>query len=167
MRNKSVYGFLIIVTLVFCLALAPSATAASDEEEIIQVEENFIKALATNDFDLISSLYWHSSKTTQFGPGFLRGSLWKGWDKIGALWEYGLTSSDETSQSTFRSFFQNPEVTMLKDDVAIINGYEMEVTIDPATEEESYTKLRVTRVVQKIGGKWLIVHEHVSSHPTQ
>ena len=156
----------IIATLVFCLALAPIATAASDEEEVLQVQTNFIKAVSTGDFALMSSLYWHSSKTSQFPPGS-PSFLIQGWEEsFEKYWKSSLGSPEGTSTVTLMTF-HHPQVTMLKDDVAIINGYEIEVSTDPTTQEETITQLRVTRVVQKIGGKWLIVHEHVSFLPTE
>lgn len=166
MRNKTIYGLSIIVTLVFCLSVAPSATAASEEEEVLQVQTNFIKAVSTGDFALMSSLYWHSSKTSQFPPGS-PSFLIQGWEEsFEKYWKSSLGFPEGTSTVTSMTF-HHPQVTMLKDDVAVINGYENLVNTDPTTNEETITQIRITRIVQKIGGKWLIVHDHGSSFPSE
>ena len=161
MRKHNI--LLIIITLVFCLSVAPSATAASDEEEIIQVETNFIKAYTTGDFELMSSLYWHSSKTSTFFPG-TQPLLGQGWDELlENRWKSIFASPAVNTTITFH----HPQVTMIKDDVAVITGYECVANTDPTTQEEVVSHNRVTRVVKKIRGKWLIVHDHVSQVPVE
>ena len=166
MRNKTIYGLLIIVTLVFFLSVAPYATAASDEEEVLQVQTNFIKAVSTGDFDLMSSLYWHSSKTSQFSPGNPT-FLIQGWEEsFEKYWKSTLGYPEGTTTVTLMTF-HHPQVTMLKGDVAVITGYENIVNTDPTTNEETISQFRITRIVQKIGGKWLIVHDHGSSFSSE
>ena len=57
MRKRTIYGLLFIVTLVFCLSVTPSATAASAEEEVLQVATTFVKAFNNNDYKSIYSLF--------------------------------------------------------------------------------------------------------------
>jgi len=75
MRKKTIYGLLFIATLVFCLSVALSAKAASDEEEVLQVMTDWFKAFNTNDYDLMSSLHWHSPEISYFGPAIVMHSL--------------------------------------------------------------------------------------------
>jgi len=150
----------ICVALVFCVSLSTSAIA-SDQEDVLQVEANFLKALSTKDYDLMSSLYWHSPNTSCFAPGNPP-LLIQGWDE--SLQQYWKSIETATITSTL---FLHPSVTMLKDDVAVINGYEYLVDTDSTTNEESTSRIRVTRVVQKIGGKWLIVSDHGSMLPEE
>jgi uncharacterized protein (TIGR02246 family) len=150
---------LIIVTLVFCFYAVPSAIAASDEEEIIQVQTNFMKAYAAKDFKAMASLYLHSSKTSTFNPGN-QPLLCEGWEEsLKNRWENTMAS--ETDDVT--AYFHHPKVTMIKDDVAVITGYESVTYTNPTTKEATVNHNRVTRVVQKIEGKWLIVHDHVDT----
>ena len=54
---------------------------------------------------------------------------------------------------------------MLSDNVAIITSYNVCTVNPPAVKEQATYLVRGTFVVQKIGGKWLIVHEHSSLVP--
>lgn len=150
---------MIIVALSLCFSVAPSATAASDEEEIIQVQTNFMKAYAAKDFKAMASLYLHSSKTSTFNPGN-QPLLSEGWEEsLKNSWENTMAS--ETDDVT--AYFHHPKVTMIKNDVAVITGYESVTYTNPTTKEATVNHNRVTRVVQKIKGKWLIVHDHVDT----
>jgi hypothetical protein len=56
---------------------------------------------------------------------------------------------------------------MLGDNVAVITGY-LVITANPPVEKEQITmQSRLTFVVQKVGGKWYIAHEHTSAFPTE
>ena len=163
MSKKTIYGLLIIVTLVFCLSLAPSANAASAEEEVLQVATNFTKAFSTSDFELMSSLHWQSPNLSKFAPGTAGAFLAQGWEAIGRDWKTGLEDPPGTHMLSPR----NQQATMLGKDVAVATQYLIYVYSDPNTKEESVSQIRLTLVVQKIGGKWLIVHEHASYFPTE
>ena len=150
---------MILVALFFCFCTASWATAASDEEEIIQVQTDFMKAYIAKDFKAMASLYLHSSKTSTFNPGN-QPLLSEGWEEsLKKGWEDTMAS--ETDEVT--AYFHHPKVTMIKDDVAVITGYESVTYTNPTTKESTVNHNRVTRVVQKINGKWLIVHDHVDT----
>jgi uncharacterized protein (TIGR02246 family) len=157
MRKHTV--IMIIIALVFCFFVAPSVTAASDEEEVIQVQTDFMKAYASKDFKAMAALYLHSSKTSTFNPGN-QPLLSEGWEEsLKSGWENTMVS--ETDDVTI--YFHHPKVTMIKDDVAFITGYESVTYTNPTTKESTVNHNRVTRVVQKIKGKWLIIHDHVDT----
>lgn len=148
-----------IIALVCCFSIAASAIAASDEEEIIQVQTDFMKAYSSKDFKAMASLYFHSSKTSTFNPGN-QPLLCEGWEEsLMDRWKNTMVS--ETDDVT--GYFHHPKVTMIKDDVAIITGYESVTYTNPVTKESTTSHNRVTRVLQKIRGKWLIVHDHVDT----
>jgi uncharacterized protein (TIGR02246 family) len=159
MKRHTVLLFSLL--LVFCLSLAPSAMAASAEEEVLQVMTNWFKAFNTGDFALMSSLWWHSPKTSQFAPAnpFLN----QGWDVIAE----GEESTSKQPAGTYVNSMHHPQVTMLGDNVAIITSYNTAITNPPAVKEQTIEQVRGTFVVQKIGGKWLIVHEHSSLLPVK
>lgn len=50
---------------------------------------------------------------------------------------------------------------------AIVTHYNTSIYTDPTTKEQSVSQVRGTFVIQKINGKWLIVHEHSSMLPTE
>ena len=155
---------MIIIALLSFLYIAPSASAASAEEEVLQVQANFMKALSAGDLEAITSLYWNSPKTSQFPPGSTPAFLIQGWgETFDKYWKYTLPSSSDTTIMTFH----HPQVIMLKDDVAVIIGYECVLSTNSKTQEETTSHYRITRIVQKIKGKWLIVHDHASAFPIE
>ena len=152
-------GDTFIFSLALCFSVAPMATAASDEEEVLQVELNFIKAYMAKDFKQISSLYLHSSKTSTFNPGG-QSLLFKGWDEsLKERWKGDFASQTNDVEISFL----HPQVTMITDDVAVLTGYESVISTNPTTKEATTSHNRLTRVVQRIKGKWLIVHDHVTT----
>jgi hypothetical protein len=163
MKKQIIYGLLIFVTLVFCLHLAPSASAASVEEEVMQVATNFVKAMNTNDNELMSSLWWNSPKTSTFGPPKGLAFLTQGWDSI-MMWFKDL---NKYPVGTFSRTIHNTQVTMLGDNIAVITAYSIFTQNPRVVKEQSVSQERSTFVVQKIGGKWVIVHAHASAFPTE
>ena len=149
--------------LVLCLSAVPSVMAASAEEEVLQVMTNWFKAFNTNNFELMSSLWWHSPKTSSFGPSKSGAFLGEGWDGMAE----DLKSTYKQPIGTFANSLRHPQVMMLGDNVAIITGYNVAITNPPAVKEQTTALVRGTFVVQKINGKWLIVHEHSSVVPVE
>lgn len=158
MKTKIIVGLLTCVALALCLYITPSANAASAEEEVLQVPINWVKAFNSMDFELMSSLYWHSPKTSEFGPTPGRAFLSEDWEQLENKWKSNLKSP----KGTYVFNLHNPQVTMLGDNAAVTTGYQTLVVKDPATEEELVIQLRQTLVVQKIDGKWVIAHHHSS-----
>jgi ketosteroid isomerase-like protein len=162
MKKHTIYGLLVIFTLVFCLSIAPSATAASAEEEVLQVEMDFLKAYTTEDFESILSLYWHSSKTSTFHPAN-RPFLAQGWEEsLENIWKSMSLFEGPTTATA-----HNLQVIFIGNDVAVLTGYENLINIDAETKDQTINNYRFTRVLQKIDGKWLIVHDHASRLPIE
>ena len=164
MKRHTVLLFSLV--LVFCLSVAPSVMAASAEDEVLQVASNFAKAFSTSDFELMSSLHWHSPKLIKFTPSKSGAFLLQGWDAVAEDWKQG-TFNAAYPKGTFGMSNHNPQVTMLGDNIAVITLYQITISNPPASKEQTVEQHRQTLVVQKIDGKWLIVHEHVSMLPTQ
>lgn len=141
----------ICVVLVFGLSISSSATA-SDEEDALQVVTNFYKAMNTLNYDLMSSVWLHSQKTSSYEPG---GDpfVYEGWEAIGDSWQSGLTSGSSSEEAT-TVYAHNFKATLLTDNIALITGYDSNL-------------VRVTWVVQKDNGKWKIVHQHSSVLPME
>jgi len=163
MRTKTFVGLLSCIALVLCLYGTPAANAASAEEEILQVVTNWTKAMNTSDFELWSSLWWNSPKTTSFGPPNSMAFLTQGYDAI----TNGMKDMSQQPKGTFNRSHHNPQVTMLTDSIAVITLYEILTLNPPMVKEQNIGQQRQTLVVQKIGGKWLIVHGHGSYLPTE
>ena len=161
MRTKSIFGLFICISLVLSLSFAQPANAASAEEEVLQVVTNFAKAVSNKDFDLMSSLYWHSPKVSEFDPVAGYPFLTQGWEALETFWK-DMTLTPNSSNVIY---LYHPQVTMLGDNVAVTTVYQNIVSTDQTTNTQSTSQLRQTLVVQKINGKWLIVHGHASAFP--
>lgn len=162
MRTKTMSVLFIIVALALFLAASQPAIG-SDEEEVLQVAMKWGKAFNSADFDGWSSLWWNSQKTTNFGPPKQMAFLTEGYDAIVSL----LTTEFSNPKGTYVVSVHNPHVTMLEDNVAVLTMYQIFTINPPAVKEQRVEQHRVTFVVQKIGGKWLIVHAHGSMLPTE
>lgn len=68
MKTRTRIGLLLCLALVFCLVFASSSIAASVGEDVLQVEIDWCKALKKVDTELMSSLYWNSTKTQMYSP---------------------------------------------------------------------------------------------------
>ena len=163
MRTRSFVRLLSCLVLALCLYANPPANAATAEEEVLQVLTDWTKSYATADFKLWSSLHWNSSKTSAFAPPKSSAFLTQGYEAI----LNGMKSVFEYPAGTYVCSVHNPQVTMLGDNIAIITFYQIFTINPPAVKEQTIEQQRVTFVVQKIGGKWLMVHDHGSYLPTE
>jgi len=160
MRKLAVLS--ICVILVFLLAFSSSAIA-SDEDDMLQVLTNFARAMNNADFDLMSSLHSHSPDVSMYGPPKSMAFLIQGWEAFDSLWKGNLSYPS----GTFNLSLHNLQSTMLTKDIGLVTGYSILTVNPPASPEQFSEQERFTYVVQKIGGKWLIVHIHVSVLPTE
>lgn len=163
MRTRTLVGLLSCMCLVLCLYVAPAANAATAEEEVLQVIINFAKATTNNDQALMSSLWWNSPKTSTFGPPKGLAFLTEGYEPI-MMW---FKDMNKYPAGTFVRTVQNPQVMILGDNVAVVTAYSVITQNPPVVKEQTYYQERMTFVVQKIGGKWLIVHGHGSAFPAE
>jgi len=162
MRTKTMFALVIVAIMALCLTVSQPAIA-SDEEDVLQVATNFAKAFSTSDYELMSSLFSHSQKTTEFTP-FAEGAfLAQGWEGIGA----GYKSVFVVPAGTYLIVPHNPQVTMLGKDAAVVTQYLIGTYTDPATKQQDVAQFRQTLAIQKIDGKWLIVHNNIALFPTE
>jgi uncharacterized protein (TIGR02246 family) len=163
MKKQIIYGMLLFITSAFFLCFTTSASAASAEEEVLQVMTKWFNAYNTNNADLMASLYWNSPKLTAFCPDPSSAFLIQGWELNAKSWK----SIAKDPIGTYVNRPSHIQVTMLIDNVAIITGYNTETDTDPTAKAQTVYQIRGTFVVQKIGGKWVIVHEHSSVFPVK
>jgi len=140
--------------------------AASDEEAVLQVIDKFSKAFNTLDSDLMASLWWNSPKTSSFGPQKSEAFLTEGGqteaNHLKAFFEYL-----KSSRASYAVSPHHVEVTMLGDNGAVVTSYSTATLTVSESGEQAVELDRGTFVLQKTGGKWLIVHCHVSGLPTE
>jgi ketosteroid isomerase-like protein len=152
----------ICVVLVFSLSFA-SSTMASDEDDVLKVATNFTKAFSTLDYDLMASLHSESTEISKFTPSASGAFLTQGWETISKDWK----STFDVPAGTYVATSHNQQATMLGNGLAVTTQYMILVVTDPTTGVQTTNLMRQTLVLQKIGGKWLIVHEHASILPTE
>jgi len=161
MRKQIICGLVLFVTLVFCFSMAPFATAGP-ADEVLQVVAKYDSGFNTGDFDLVSSVWWHSEETTSFGPIKPSSFRAEGWKQVVPRYRL-ITQLPKGSARRSRS---QTRVTLLGDDTAIFTSYETVSIQIPAPNSQRETMLtRNTLVLQKIQGEWLIVHSHASTFP--
>jgi uncharacterized protein (TIGR02246 family) len=163
MKRHTIYGLLIIVALVFCLSVAPSANASSAEEEVLQLISDYFKGWNTNDNKLMASVHWNSPDMSFFGSGKDVAFLTKGWEETAELFK----SLFENPPGTFSVSYYDPTILMIEDNVAVVTMYAIFTNNPPIVAEQQITQERITQVVKKIKDKWQIVHIHWSIFPTE
>lgn len=161
MRTKIVHGLLFLVTLAFCLIMASTVTAASAEEEILQLMKKNDIAMNTSDFDLVSTLWWQSPEISFWGPIKKGSFLIQGWESLARV----LKDTMAVPSGTVDFQMRHPEITVLCDNAAFGTLYHIRIMNDPKTKERIIGSDRFTYIFQKINGKWLIVHCHISEFP--
>jgi uncharacterized protein (TIGR02246 family) len=163
MKKRTIYGLLIIVTLVFYISVAPSATAASAEEEVLQLLSDYFKGWNTNDNKLMASVHWNSPDFSFFGSNKDVSFLTKGWDETAE----GLKTTFEVPVGTYSLTYHEPQVLMLGDNVAIVTLYSIWNVNNTETNEQGIDQIRGTLVLEKMRGEWRIIHLHWSILPTE
>jgi len=153
----------VCIALVFCVSLA-SYAIASDEDDVLQVPINWVKAFSNGDFEAFSSLYLHSPNTSEYSPVNGYPFLYQGWDLLEADWKSSFASLPKGALSFT---LHHPQATLIGKDAAVTTAYQIAVYTDPETKEQNIGQLRQTLVLQKVNGKWLIVHDHTSELPTE
>lgn len=151
MIKNTVYGLSCVVALLFCLFASQPLNAASVEEDVLQVEKDWCKAFKNVDLELMSSLYWHSPLTTEFTPN----ESYSGWEAI----ETNIKKYFDLGEGVFDWTYFDTQVVMLTDNVAVISGYHNMFEKPPGGDPYALI-FRFTLVVQKIDGKWLIIHNN-------
>jgi len=119
MKTRTMVGLLSCLTLVIFIYITPPASAASAEEEALQVMSNWVKALNTLDYEVMKSLYWKSPKASGFGPSKGDAFLTQGWEAI----MKGFDSFPSLPAGTYSVASHHAQATMLGDNVAVLTQY--------------------------------------------
>ncbi|MBW1767920.1 MAG: nuclear transport factor 2 family protein [Deltaproteobacteria bacterium] len=134
--------------------------AGSVEDEILKVVANFDKAFNSNNYELISSVWWHSKKISRFRSGPHGAFLEENWK----LFDPQFKARAKKPLYIRYIGRHNSKVTLLDDDTAIVTSYLINRRFPP-NQDHRINHLRQTLVFQKIQGKWLIAHMHLSKLP--
>jgi beta-aspartyl-peptidase (threonine type) len=124
---------------------APLRAATSDIEDVLRAQEI---AWNAGDLEAFMSHYWKSDRIT-FSSG---GRITRGWNATMARYRQRYPTAEKMGKVSF----QDLEITPLGDGVAMVLG-QWRVDREPEPLRGNFTL-----VVQRIGGRWLIVHDHTS-----
>jgi len=154
LRLASPWIVVLSLSAVFFSMRLMSYADASDEAQIRALEQRFTAAFKAKDVDKIMVNYEHSQKLVVFDV--IPPRQYVGWDAYKKDWQ------------DFLATFDGPITVEMKDlsinsDGNLAYGYSFQRVAGKvkAGGPLDFT-VRVTDVYRKTGGKWLIVHEHIS-----
>ena len=148
----SVFATVSLFALQFLLSSATAEPTASQQDRVIQE----IKALLTRqearwnagDIDGFLKYYWKSDELT-FSSG---GTMRRGWEAT----KNRYNQRYPTPERMGRTVFSELEVRLLGKSAAMVLGrWNLHREPDPIGGN-------FTLVLEQIGGKWLIIHDHTS-----
>lgn len=160
MRKKQNVFLLPFFILIFLFSITQSIEAEPINLEVKKLLTSYHEAFNNRDLETMSSLWLKSEDTSLFGPPKGMAFLIQGWGAIEKKYKSMFESSLIITCS-----FHNPQITILADNVAVINLYEILIIKNTDENKEVIGQQRATFVVQKIDGKWLIVNCHLSVFP--
>ncbi|MFQ5794519.1 MAG: YybH family protein [Candidatus Bipolaricaulia bacterium] len=161
-RKRIAWGLVFAIALGFWFSVTPVTLADTMEDEVLAVAQQYGQAFNTGDFELMASLWWQSEEITHFyGEEPFRQD---GWSQVGEFYGSVLNFFAQLPPGSVSLSFRQPRVTLLGDDVAIFTDHWVFSLQIPGGPQETAAG-RATGVYQKIEGKWLIVHLHISVLP--
>lgn len=138
-----------------CIGAAlPARAESKDEQDIRALEDGFAVACSAKDLDTIMKVYVPGNDLFVFDVGVPRQHV--GWEDYKKDWH------------DFLALFSGPVRCNVSDlsvasDGMIAYGHSIQHVSGKATDGSMMDMtVRVTDVYRKMGGKWLIVQEHVS-----
>jgi ketosteroid isomerase-like protein len=144
----------VVVVAVFFSIRPASYADANDETQIRALEQRFTAAVKAKDADKIMENYDHSQKLVIFDV--IPPREYVGWDAYKKDWQEFLNSFDGPIT------MQISGLTIVADG-NLAYGYSFQrIAGKMKNGGPPDVTVRVTDVYRKTGGKWLIVHEHVS-----
>jgi ketosteroid isomerase-like protein len=150
-------AILLFTTLVLILSelTVPSFAKSNDEAQIKALEQTFQEAFKAKDVDAIMKVYAPGDQLFVF-------------DVVPPRQYVGSDAYKKDWEDTFAAFdgpvtFELTDLAITTDGHGLAYGHSIQhVTGKMKGGDPLDLTVRVTDVYKKIGGKWLIVHEHVS-----
>lgn len=156
-RTSNICRSLLTVTafaVLFLRARAIAYAQLGDEAQIRALENRFADAFKAKDMDRIMTSYEHSPKLAFFDVVPRREYL--GWEAYKNDWQSFFDSIGPIDSFEIRDLTVNVD-----GNIAYSYSFQHYLAKTKAGESRDVT-VRVTDVYRKIGGRWLIVQEHVS-----
>jgi len=153
--KRTVIPWFVTLALVWCGLAAPSLAKSNDVAQIKALEQDLQEAFLAKDVAAIMKCYAPGDQLFVFDVVPPR--QYAGFDAYKKDWEDTFTSFDGTVT------FELNDLVIATDGHGLAYGHNIQhVTGKLKTGEPVDVTVRVTDVYKKNGGKWLIVHEHVS-----
>lgn len=134
------------------LATSPIATA-DDRDQVAAANEAFYAAFSEQDLDRLSELWAHGPQARMIGPRAK--AIVEGWESVHADWKdvFGAYKQIALTMPT-------PQVRAGSSVAWVVGTEEVEGT--RSSGEEFRASVMATNVFEKVDGRWLMVHHHVS-----
>lgn len=144
--------------LVFILAGAGLAQAATDDAAVMAAVEKFYSALNimfTGDAEPMKDMWSHADDVTYMGPA---GEFQKGWTEVLPVWEKHAAMKLGGKVTPDRM-----QVTVGQD-IAITHNYEIGENFDQEGNRQEVS-IRATNIFRKEEGQWKMIGHHTDLLP--
>ncbi len=143
--------------------LSATATAQTADEDALKAEvaaatAQYVQAFNTSDIDLLDTVSLQSDKATHISP--TEPFRIDGWTDV----RRALAGELSLPPGSFSLVPRQSRIDLIGDDVALWTGHFI-LNIRPPEGSPQTVNGRLTSVLQKVDGKWLIVHIHSSALP--
>ena len=153
-RFKFAPGMFLVLVILFVPAFAPAASASSDKDAIAALLERERKAFDAHDLDGVMANYAPGYQLFVFD--LVPPREYPSWDAYKKDWQELFELFPGPIHNTIS------EVSITVDGSTAYSHYVEAGTMTAKDGTTSELTVRITDVYRKIGGKWLIVLEHVS-----
>lgn len=161
---RKLIGVTIVLGLALALLSSPMASASTEaEEEVLSLLLKYEQGFETGDLETFEQLFWHDEKLTVFWPEPETAFRIDGWTQWQSYLKRFSSFVSQLPPGAFNLEIRQPLITVMGD-LAIVTSYWLGTMLTP----EGGTQVmqgRVTEVLKKIEGKWVIIHEHASLFP--
>jgi uncharacterized protein (TIGR02246 family) len=144
-----------VLTLVLAGFAPPASADESETAAVRAVLDQVVRAWDTNDVSLISGIIAHDSDMVSFGTD--AAERFVGWDALKASIEKQFTTYTGT-----KAVVKHRDIKLAADGSVAWAAEVMDVSTHSGSEAVALEGMRVTSVLEKRGGKWLIVQFHYS-----
>jgi uncharacterized protein (TIGR02246 family) len=150
---KSTFALTLMALLTLSVTLIQGQDLTTEKTRITAICDQYAKAWATEDIALFSELFVHSADLVIFDGS----SSYKGWD----AWKQRLVNSFPDAQDVKVTFRDHNIQVNSAGTAAFLTAAE-DVDYVENGKAFSFQGMRITWILVKMEGKWVIIHGHWS-----
>lgn len=144
-----------IALLLSCTPQVEQANLAAEKTAVKEVIDKMAQAMETEDMEMFSNIVAHDSDMVNFGTD--AAERWVGWDALKASMEQQITAFDSSKIST------RDQVIKVHSSGKVAWFSElMDWNMKAQGQQVDLKGLRLTGVLEKRNGKWVLVQMHFS-----